>query len=82
MASITFRSDDLTDRALAELTADGAEKSEAIRQALLAAAKLRRQARLRAESLKLAANPAYRAEVAAVQKDMEELIGLPDVLGL
>lgn len=73
MANITFRSDEPTDRALAELTSDGSERSEAIRQAVLAAARHHRQERLRAESLKLAADPEYLAEVAAVQADMEEL---------
>lgn len=71
MANITFRSDPETDRALAELTADGSERSDAIRRALAAQAKRHRQERMRAEAERMAADPAYLAEVAETQAVME-----------
>lgn len=73
MANITFRSDTTTDQALAELTADGSERSDAIRRALATQARLHRQQRLRAEAERMRADPAYLAEVAAVQADMADL---------
>lgn len=73
MASITFRTDPATDQALGLLTADGASQSDAIRQALITAARQRRRERLRAEAQRLAADPEYQAEVASVQADMEAL---------
>lgn len=73
MANITFRSDPETDRALVELTADGSERSDAIRRALAAEAKRHRQERIRAEAERLTSDPDYQAEIAAVQADMEHL---------
>lgn len=71
MANITFRSDPETDRALAELTADGSERSDAIRRALAAQAKRHRQERMRAEAERLAADPEDLAEMRRVREDME-----------
>ncbi|KAA2265250.1 hypothetical protein F0L68_05265 [Solihabitans fulvus] len=73
MGTITFRPDDETERALAELTADGRSVSVAIREAVLAAAHAHEDDRLRAESLALAADPGDIAEVRAVLADMEPL---------
>jgi 2-C-methyl-D-erythritol 4-phosphate cytidylyltransferase len=73
MANITFRSDEATDQALAELTADGSDRSTAIRRALAAEAKRRRQDHLLHEANRLASDPDYLAEVAAVQDDMSDI---------
>jgi hypothetical protein len=72
MATVTFRTDTRTDEALAELTADGTDRSDAIRQALILAAAHRRQVRLQDVAARLAADPAYQAEVAAVHDDLRE----------
>lgn len=71
--TITFRTDDATDKALAILTPDGSDRSEAIRSAVLEAAKQRRQDNLRKVALDLASNPDYQAEIQAVREDMEDL---------
>ena len=60
-------------RALAVLTADGTSVSAAVRLALLEAARVRAQTRLRAEAEALAADPDDRAEAAQVLRDIEEL---------
>ncbi len=73
MTVVNFRTDERTDRALAELTADGSTISEAIRQALVDAVRLRRREQMRRESLDLAANPADRAESRQVLKEMDDL---------
>jgi len=72
-ATITFRTDEDVTRALEVLTADGTSVSAAVRRALLDAARVRAQARLRAEAEALAADPDDRAEAAQVLRDMEEL---------
>lgn len=71
--TIAFRPDDQTERALAELTADGRSVSAAIRDAVLDAARAKRQQRLRAEAAALAADPADVAEARAVLSDLEPL---------
>lgn len=73
MSTITFRPDEPTERALAELTADGRSVSAVIRDAVLAAARAKRQERLRAEALALAADPEDVAEARAVRADLESL---------
>jgi hypothetical protein len=73
MTVVNFRTDERTDRALAELTADGSTISEAIRQALVDAVRLRRREQMRRESLDLSANPADRAESRQVLKEMDDL---------
>ncbi len=71
--TITFRPDDDTLRALAVLTKDGTTVSNALRSALIDAARLRAQDKLRTESAALAANEQDRAEAAQVLRDMETL---------
>jgi hypothetical protein len=75
MATITFRTDPATDAALAELTPDdpAVDRSAVIREAIKAAAAARRRERLREEAVRIAADPDDRAEVAAIQQDMESL---------
>jgi hypothetical protein len=58
---------------VAELTADGATTSEAIRQALTDAVRLRRREQMRRESIEIMNDPAERAEIAAVRREMDEL---------
>jgi len=73
MTTITVRADSEVERALAELTSDGRSQSAVIREAILAAWIARRSARLRAEAEDLAADPEDRAEMRAVQADLESL---------
>lgn len=73
MASITFRPDPESERALNELTADGTSASAAIRDALISAARARAQQRLRAEAMALAADPQDAAEMRRVLADLEPL---------
>lgn len=71
MASITFRPDPESERALRELTADGTSTSTAIREALISAARERARQRLRDEAVALAADPEDAAEIRRVLADME-----------
>lgn len=71
--TITFRPDDDAARALAVLTSDGTSVSSAVRAALIAAARERARASLRAEAEALAADEQDRAEAAQVLRDMETL---------
>lgn len=73
MSMITIRADEQTEKALDELTEDGVDRSAAIRAAIQQAARLRRARKLKAEAQALAADPDDRAEIAAVQQDMEAL---------
>jgi len=73
MAVLNFRTDERSERALAELTADGTTTSEAIRQALVDAVRLRRREQMRAESLELMGDEHDRAESRRVLADMDEL---------
>lgn len=73
MATLTIRTDEQTERALAELTEDGTDRSAAVRAAIVAAARHRRAERLRAEARALADDPDDRAEMAAVRRDLEDL---------
>jgi predicted transcriptional regulator len=73
MSTITFRADDEIDRALADLTSGERDRSQVIREAILAAWRLRRDEQLRAEAESLAADTDDRAEVRAVLSDMESL---------
>jgi len=72
-ATITFRPDEETARALEILTRDGTPVSTAVRSALLAAARERARAILREEVGRLAADEEDRAEAAQVLRDMETL---------
>ncbi|HEY0530207.1 MAG TPA: hypothetical protein VGD29_01250 [Actinoplanes sp.] len=73
MTTITFRADDEVDRALADLTSADRDRSQVIREAILAAWRLRRAERLRAEAEAVAADPDDVAEARAVLADMEDL---------
>lgn len=73
MAVVNFRTDEPAERALAELTADGSTVSDAIRQALVDAVRLRRREQMRRESLEVSGNPADLAESRQVLAEMDEL---------
>ena len=73
MATITVRIDAETDRALAELMAGGLDRSQAIRQAIRTAARVREAERLRAEAQAIADDVDDVAEARAVLEDMESL---------
>ena len=73
MAVLNFRTDERSERALAELTADGTTISDAIRQALVDAVRLRRREQMRAESLELMNDEDDRAESRRVREEMDEL---------
>lgn len=70
---ITFRPTAKDTENLAILTADGTTPSHAIRHALELAAHSKRQADLRADAARLAANPEYQAEIRAVREELDEL---------
>lgn len=72
MATITFRTDEEVDRALAELSGDG-DRSTVIRDAILAAHRRRQDEVIRAEAEALAVDPDDLAEARAVLADMESL---------
>ena len=73
MAVVNFRPDERAERALAELTADGSTVSDAIRQALVDAVRLRRREQMRRESLELLNDPDDLAESKTVLQEMDEL---------
>jgi hypothetical protein len=73
MPVVNFRTDERSERALAELMADGSSASDAIRQALVDAVRLRRREQMRMESLALMNDEADRAESRKVLSDMGEL---------
>ena len=73
MSVITFRSDDEVDQALTELAAGERDRSQVIRDAILAAWHTRRDERLHAEAQALAADEEDRKEARAVLSDMESL---------
>jgi hypothetical protein len=69
----SFRTDERSERALAELMADGSSMSDAIRQALVDAARFRRRNQMRIESLALMHDEADRAESRRVLSEMDAL---------
>jgi predicted transcriptional regulator len=73
MSTITFRADDEVDRALADLASGDRDRSQVIREAILAAWRNRRDEQLRAEAEALAADTDDRAEARTVLADMESL---------
>lgn len=73
MAHVNFRTDPVTDDALAELTADGSTVSQVIRQALLDSIRLRRRDQMRREALEASADPNDLAESRRVREQMDEL---------
>jgi hypothetical protein len=73
MSTITVRTDAEIEAALSALTADGSTRSQAVRAALLDAARARIRRQIEAESRALACDPDDLAEARAVQADMESL---------
>ena len=73
MTTITFRADDDVDRALADLTSGDRDRSQVIREAILAAWRLRQDESLRAEAEAVAADQDDVAEARSVLTDMESL---------
>jgi hypothetical protein len=73
MAVVNFRTDESSEAALAELTADGTTVSDAIRRALVDAVRLRRREQMRRESLEMLHDSDDLAESRAVRKEMDEL---------
>jgi predicted transcriptional regulator len=73
MTTITFRADDDVDAALADLTSGDRDRSQVIREAILAAWRLRQAERLRAEAEAVAADPDDVTEARSVLSDMESL---------
>ena len=71
--TITFRPDEDASRALAVLTQDGTPVSTVVRAALIAAARQKAAAAIRAEAEQLTADEADRAEAIQVLRDMETL---------
>ena len=70
---LNFRTDERSEKALAELMSDGSSASEAIRQALVDAVRLRRREQMRAESRALMNDEADLAESRRVLAEMDEL---------
>lgn len=70
MSTITIRSTEEIERALAELTRAGDSRSTVIRQAILDAAREQRRVRLRAEAERLRGDP---EDVAAARAEAAEL---------
>lgn len=73
MRVLNFRTDERSDAALLELTADGSTVSEAIRGALVDAVRMRRREQMRRESLALSQDPRDLAESRAILAEMDEL---------
>ena len=73
MTVLNFRTDHHSEAALAELMADGATVSDAIRQALVDAVRLRRREQMRVESCALLNDEADLAESRQVLAEMDEL---------
>ena len=73
MTVLNFRTDEHSEKALAELMSDGSSASEAIRQALVDAVRLRRREQMRAESRALMNDATDRAESRRVLAEMDDL---------
>jgi len=73
MPVLNFRTDKQSEEALAELMADGSTTSQAIRQALVDAVRLRRREQMRAESRELANDAQDLAESRRVLTEMDDL---------
>jgi hypothetical protein len=73
MTLLSFRNDERSDLAVAELMADGSSASDAIRPALVDAVRLHRREQMRIESLALMNDETDRAESCAVLSEMDEL---------
>ena len=73
VSTITFRTDEEVDHALAEMVSGERDRSQVIREAIIAAWHRQRDEQLRAEAEIIAADPDDRAEARAVLADMESL---------
>ncbi len=73
MPTVTIRTTEEVEQALDALVAEGVSRSEAIRQAILAAHQQQRHARLRTEAEALRNDPDDNAESLRVAEEMEEL---------
>jgi hypothetical protein len=73
MPVLNFRTDERSERALAELMADGSSASDAIRRALIDAVRLRRREQMRIESLEMMNDEADRAESRKVLAEVDDL---------
>lgn len=73
MTTITIRTDEETDRALAELTRGDRSRSDVVREAILLAYREDRAARLRAEAEEAASDPDDLAEVRAIREEMDAI---------
>jgi hypothetical protein len=73
MAVINFRTDAASEAALAELTSDGASVSDAVRQALIDAVRLKRREQMRRDAEAALADPVDLAESRRVRKEMDLL---------
>lgn len=71
MSTLTIRTDPEVDRALDALTKDGRSRSEAARQAILAAERAQRRAKLRAEAEALRNDPDDVRASKQLAEDME-----------
>ena len=70
---ISVRLDEEASRALAFLMRDGASQSDAIRQALLGAARTARTEQVRADAERVGKDPHDRAVIAEIRAYMDEL---------
>ena len=73
MATITLRIDSEVEELLADLMADGSDRSTVIRDAVRLAWRDRRRQQLLAEWESIASDEQDRSEIAAAQRDLEEL---------
>ncbi len=73
MTVVNFRTDERSQRALDELTADGTSVSAALRQALLDSITLRQRDQMRREAEALVDDAANREESRAILAHMDDL---------
>ena len=73
MATLTIRTDQEVERALAALTTDGTSRSEAARSAILDAERAQRRARLRTEAEELRNDPDDVAASRALAAEMDAI---------
>lgn len=73
MSTITVRTDEVTDQALAELMRGNRSRSDVVRDAILLEYRERRAAQLRAEAEDAAGDPRDLAEVRAIREEMDAI---------
>ncbi len=73
IATLTIRTDQEVERALASLTSNGQSRSEAARAAILEAERTQRRERLRAEAEELRNDPEDLAASRALASEMDSL---------